>query len=228
MKRLCMLFGTAACLLASACGTETTTADAGDAGVTDAGPEVNPQMPSLLGNVVDHAGRPFVAELLVGHTATTAAKFDAAREGFNAAAPQTTANPGQPLNQGTEDNPTAAFYVLPTLSLYDSLDGVCGQGSLTGTSTAPGRSDHDLAALLANDRIWIDTSASMTSCDTFLAVERRAFTNNPPPDADCGGRAPHVDALDAMLQLLGNTAIVDGVNADDAALLPAEPFFGLP
>lgn len=214
---------------AVACGSTASTADSGEEVIRDAGPAINPAMPSITSTIViDRIGRPFVLDLLISSSTTSAATRDKVRTEFNEVGPQTSANPGELLNQGTANRRTAAYYVLKDLSLFDSLDGVCGQGNLTVPNARADRQYQDLAAVLANDRIWIDTSASMTRCDTFFAVERRAFGLLPPPDGDCGGRAPHVDALDAMLQLLTTTTISDGVDTDDGPLMPTEPFFELP
>lgn len=212
-------------LLSVACGTDPIADDPDTGVIIDTGTLVAPPMPSLLPVVVDRAGRPFVADLLISTSST--GSVDALRTAYNQTEPQTGAAPGQPLNLGTPTDPTAAAFVLRQLPLFDALDGQCGQGNLTRADPRVDRQYGDLAAVLAHDRIWIDVSDPMAACETFFAVERRAFGLDAPPVGDCGGRAPHVDALDAMLRVLTATAASDGVATNDVPQVTTEPFFDL-
>lgn len=216
-------------LLAAGCGTPAIIQDASvDAGEVDAGPAKSeiPARPGLSGRVYDRAGRPFVAELLL--TRSDGEAQVAAREAYNAASPMPFEGLGRPLDVGVAPDLTPAGYLLADLPLYDALDGVCGEGTLT-SSVGPTEDRYaDLAGVLADDRIWLDVSERRTTCATFFAVERRAFGLEAPPESDCGGRAPDVDALDAMLEILTATAAGDGVEVDPTTLSPSEPFFDLP
>lgn len=211
------------------CGGTEVTEDAGvDAGVEDGGPtrDTIPAPPPLSATTFDRAGRPYVAELLLGATATTAAKRQIAREAYNRGTP-TRFTAGSTLALASPDSPGQA--VLPGLTGYDALDGACGEGNLTSRSATLTVAYGDLAGLIAEDMIWLDTDASRTRCDSLLAVERRALGLAGADDAECGGRAPHVDALDEMLWLITSTAARDGVRASSAdTFTEALPFTDAP
>lgn len=223
MKARLLLLGLG--LGAAACGTEVTI-DAGvDAGVFDTGPTMAPS-PPVLGTVIDRAGRPFVPALLVGGSTTAR---DADRVRYNGLTPTAYEDVTAPvvLTDGS-GNPTAAALLLEDLGLYDALDGQCLQGTLT-SSAGPNGPHNDLANLLADDRIWLDVSAERTSCTDLFAVERRALGFGAMvPSSECGGRAPGVDALDQMLQLIAGDGVADGVTSDGAPIGDTEPFFELP
>ena len=94
------------------------------------------------------------------------------------------------------------------LALYDGFDGVCGNQWLADGTVPLGSRYRKLARLMADDRLWIDSS--LGECRKFFAVEL--------DQRDCGGRSPIVDALDVYRAVLVNgttTGFEDGVDQDD-------------
>lgn len=151
--------------------------------------------PPALGPQVDRVGRPLVTSLLLGDSED----------------PQRAASLSAAWNE--EDDPLLWGRFAPelqgTLGVFDGLDGTCGQLAPAFTF---GRFD-SLALLLADDRLFVDTRVGI--CQQPLAVEAEALGLI--PVFDCGGRAPAVDAVDAMLSLFtsgGRTAVSDGLEDD--------------
>lgn len=94
-----------------------------------------------------------------------------------------------------------------TLAVYDGFDGICGNQWLADHNAGLGRYT-ELALLLADDRIWINSRAR--KCEHAFGVELRR--------ADCGGRPPGFDAVDVFRSLLVNGkagGVEDGVSRDD-------------
>lgn len=155
---------------------------------------------------LDRMGRPLTANALLGPL-EPAAVVNARKEAWNRAAP-----------------PQWPQFVAPvarTLALYDGFDGRCGNQWLAADPPAP--TYLPLAALLVDDRLWVDSRA--TRCSDFLAVERGVA-------GDCGGRTPVQDAVDVYRALLvdGRTSSVpDGADRDDGAHDARRfPFLGPP
>jgi hypothetical protein len=101
-----------------------------------------------------------------------------------------------------------------TLALYDGFDGTCGNALLA--KTEPEGRYRDLARLLADDRLWVNSRS--TRCEKFMAVELAALSSNEDSATDCGGRTPLQDAVDVYRSLLagGKTTVVDdGVDRDE-------------
>jgi hypothetical protein len=100
-----------------------------------------------------------------------------------------------------------------TLAIYDGFDGVCGNQWLAVQNAASATRYDDLARLLADDRLWVNSGAK--TCRQYLAAE---FHHVGATNRDCGGRTPNYDAVDVFRSLLvrgRTTGVADGVTADD-------------
>jgi len=147
---------------------------------------------------IDRAGRPLTGNALLGTIATDEVS-DALKERYNAATPATAVQFIPEIEQG--------------LALYDSFDGVCGNQWLAGKKAARYR---HLAALLADDRLWVDTAASR--CTQLFALELAALGDRKDLREDCGGRAPSYSAVNVYRSLLAFGAtegVDDGVQRDE-------------
>jgi hypothetical protein len=164
-----------------------------------------------LGAPIDRVGRPLTANALIGPIAADEVA-DRRKEAYNRAAPP--------------DWPSFEADLEASLGLYDGLDGSCGNQWLAGTTTATGRY-HALARLLADDRLWVNSSA--TICTRYFAVELAAPGT---ASTDCGGRTPLYDASNvfrSMLVLGRATGVSDGVDHDDRETSTTEfPFLAAP
>ncbi|MET0231310.1 MAG: DUF4331 family protein, partial [Rhodanobacteraceae bacterium] len=149
---------------------------------------------------IDRMGRPLTGNALLGTIASEEVS-DALKERYNAATPATSAPFVEEIEKG--------------LALYDGFDGTCGNAWLAEARAAKHRYRR-LAALLADDRLWVDSSA--TTCTQFLAVERSHLSGAADASHDCGGRTPTEDAIDIYRSLLANgttRGVDDGVDRDD-------------
>jgi hypothetical protein len=109
--------------------------------------------------------------------------------------------------------PQFAADIQRTLGLYDGFDGICGNQWLADAHAEPKARYQKLAALLADDRLWIDTRAK--ACTHYFAVERQGAGAE---SLDCGGRTPNYDAIDVYRSLLANgteKGVDDGVAQDE-------------
>lgn len=141
---------------------------------------------------IDRLARPLSKNALLGLFAPDA-EADALKEDYNLATPAT------------------AQRFIPemarALALYDGFDGTCGNQMMAGKA-GPSRY-HALAALLADDRLWVDSRASV--CTRFMAVERGIA-------GDCGGRPPGMNAANAWRSLLvegADSGFDDGLDQDE-------------
>ena len=149
---------------------------------------------------IDRLGRPMSKNALLGLFTTDEQTF-ALREEYNLASPAT------------------AQRFIPeierALALYDGFDGVCGNQLMAGK---PGPSRyHALAALLADDRLWVDSRYQ--ACSRLMAVERGIA-------GDCGGRPPSMNAANAWRSLLvdgADSGFDDGLDHDEIA--PSDSIF---
>ncbi len=101
--------------------------------------------------------------------------------------------------------------IQKSLAAYDAFDGVCGNQWLAASAATPDRY-RDLARLLADDRLWVDTRRK--ECKRYMAVEQGMGVRS----SACGGRTPVGDAVDAYRSLLVNgseVGVEDGVVEDD-------------
>jgi len=103
-----------------------------------------------------------------------------------------------------------------TLALYDSFDGKCANQLLTDASKESPQRYRQLATVLADDRLWVDSES--TICTQFFAVELANLSGQSLARIDCGGRTPNEDAVDVYRSLLANGAVTgvdDGVDHDE-------------
>jgi len=148
---------------------------------------------------LDRVGRPLTGNALLG-TLATAAVSDKLKEDYNRATPATAAR----FVPEIEKN----------LGLYDSFDGKCGNQLAASKSATEGRY-HELAALLADDRLWVNSAFGV--CKEFFAVELATLTGPSTADNDCGGRTPTYSAANVYRSLLANgtpVGIDDGLTRD--------------
>jgi len=154
--------------------------------------------PPAPGAPIDRVGRPLTANALLA-TVGEEDIADALKEGYNRADPA-----------GWQ---AFATEIGRNLALYDGFDGVAGNQWLADTSQDSPARYQRLAALLADDRLWIDSRR--TTCAEYLAVERAAFGA---ASTDCGGRAPSVDVNGVFRSMLIRgtpDTSDDGVDHDD-------------
>jgi Domain of unknown function (DUF4331) len=122
------------------------------------------------------------------------------------------------------------------LAIYDGADGTCGNQLLADTSKTDKSRYATLATVLADDRLYLDTSK--TTCTTYLGVELDAVGV---ANSDCGGRTPNEQVVHIMYTAAtvgasgfkadGTFAVTDGVPADGdgtTASLTAFPFLTAP
>jgi hypothetical protein len=150
---------------------------------------------------IDRMGRPLTGNALLGTIATEEVS-NALKEQYNAATPATSARFIPEIEKA--------------LALYDGFDGACGNAWLVDTKAAPAQRYRALATLLADDRLWVDST--QTTCTQLFGVERAALGKQAPGAPDCGGRTPLVDAVDVYRSLLANgttSGVDDGIAHDD-------------
>jgi hypothetical protein len=131
-------------------------------------------------------------------------------------------------NQATRERwPEFSAALAVNLAHYDGFDGHCGNQWLAVQNSRPAERYVGLAKLLADDRLWVNSSA--TSCRQYLAVE---FDHVGATNTDCGGRTPNHDAVDVFRSLLMRgeiTGLPDGVDRDDRMHSQTEfPFLAPP
>jgi hypothetical protein len=127
-------------------------------------------------------------------------------------------------NQLKEDwnaaTPATAARFIPdiqkALALYDAFDGQCGNQLLAEPKTAPSRRYLSLATLLADDRLWVNSTSRV--CTQLMAVELATLADPKSLANDCGGRSPNYQAANIWRSLLvdgTNLSVDDGVEHDD-------------
>jgi len=149
---------------------------------------------------IDRMGRPLTGNALLA-TLEPDAVSDALKEAYNHAIPAT--------SDGFIPE------IEKTLGLYDAFDGDCGNAMIADRPAGASRY-LNLAILLADDRLWIDSAGAR--CTTLFAVELAALAGRRDLAGDCGGRTPNYDAVDVYRSLLATgalTGIDDGVDHDD-------------
>jgi hypothetical protein len=177
---------------ASDTGTDGATADASDAGAADAadadGGPLFPAPPAL-GTQIDRFGRPAINTALTGTFAADPPKGPM-KDAYNA----------------NSDAGSWSSYIPEfekNLAILDSLDtndagAGCGTQAFAGPSADAGAARYaTLAGVLANDRLWLDTSS--TNCTQYLGVELVATGVITNPDGgkvdQCGGRTLGEDVI---------------------------------
>jgi hypothetical protein len=163
---------------------------------------------------LDRMGRPLTGNALLG-TLASAIVSDKLKEDYNHATPA-----------------TAARFVPEmetTLGLYDGFDGKCGNQLLAGKVASAGRY-RQLATLLADDRLWVNSASKV--CTHFFAVELAELAGQRALANDCGGRSPTYSAANIYRSLLTNgkpVGIDDGLTRDEHDHSSSEfPFLAAP
>lgn len=163
------------------------------------GTTANPAAP-VLGPQIDRFGRPAINTALNHTFEPDQPTADKAKDAYNQDADPTkwTAN-------------VAEF--SKNLAILDSLDTVCGN-QLLAAMPLDAKRYNTLSGALANDRIFLDTSAATST--TYLAVEANA--TGLLPNMDGGGRKLSYDVIDASYSALAAGSLMpvvnDGVTAD--------------
>jgi len=154
------------------------------------------------GKTLDHMGRPFVANTLLGVAPfSTDDASGLRRQQFNEMLPKTSA----PFVADLEKS----------LAFEDSLDGQCGNQLLAEPTESPARYRR-LAEVFVDDRLWVNSASRV--CTQFFAVELANVSGEKAMSSDCGGRAPTYDTSNVWRSLLiaGKTAgVSDGLREDE-------------
>lgn len=169
---------------------------------------------SVDGQRIDRAARPLTANALLAPLDPEAG--DRLKQAWNRATPATAAGFISELAR--------------SLALYDGYDGQCGNALMADNDGAPQRRYQALAALLADDRLWVDSAASV--CTQMFGVELAWIRGEETRGRDCGGRTPNHDAANIFRSLLANGTVsgVDDGLQRDAMTHSAEvfPFLAAP
>jgi Domain of unknown function (DUF4331) len=177
----------------------TTGSDATSTATSTGGGSNFPAAPKL-GTQIDRFGRPAINAALNHVFDADLAAQGKAKDAYNQGS--------DPLKWTDNVKEFAA-----NLAILDSLDANCGNQLLAGKPLDATRYV-TLAGALADDRVYLDTSAA--ACTTYLAVEANATKQA--PNTDCGGRKLDYDVIDASYSVLAAGSIVviagDGVAAD--------------
>jgi Domain of unknown function (DUF4331) len=164
---------------------------------------------------LDRMGRPLTGNALLATLAPNDVS-ERLKEQYNRATPATSARFASEIEQ--------------SLGLYDGFDGKCGNQLLANKEAPATARYHALAALLADDRLWVNGASSV--CTQLLAVERAHLAGQSALSDDCGGRALSYSAANVYRSLLadGTTVSVDdGVNHDEREHSATEfPFVAAP
>jgi hypothetical protein len=161
----------------------------------------------VLGAAIERAARPLTGNALIGLLGPDDVA-DRRKEDYNRAGPSAWPQFSPDIQHG--------------LALYDGFDGTCGNQWLADDRAEPVARYRALADLLADDRLWIDSKA--TVCTQYLAVERAT-------PGDCGGRPPSydVDVFRSLLVLGARSGVDDGIDRDDRVHSASEfPFLAAP
>ncbi len=150
---------------------------------------------------IDRAARPLTGNALLA-TLGTAEEGNALKEAYNAATPATAQRFIPEIAKGA--------------ALYDGFDGQCGNGLVVDRRLPLARRYNAIAALLADDRLWVDSRSPI--CEQLFSVERQALAGEVQLEGDCGGRTPAMNSVNVYRSLLvdGTTASLDdGLSHDD-------------
>jgi uncharacterized protein DUF4331 len=148
---------------------------------------------------LDRMGRPLTGNALLGTLAADKVS-EKLKEDYNRATPTTAARFIPEIEK--------------TLGLYDAFDGQCGNQLLASKQASAGRY-RDLATLLADDRLWVNSVSGV--CTQLFAVELAELTGQSALASDCGGRSPTYSAANAYRSFLTNgtsSGIDDGLSRD--------------
>ncbi len=194
-------------------------------------------LPPLLNTQIDRLGRPAINTALNGTFLNSAAKT-AQRDAYNALHDPATFATAE-LRVGR--TVTAEF--AENLAIFDAFDrgaslagAGCGNAALF-MQPVSATSYNTLASVLADDRLYVDTSK--TSCNFYLSLEVDVVTGGAIAHTQCGGRAPSHDVIDTSYSLLISglngfnsstlePLTIDGVDAHTDISDTAFPFLGAP
>jgi hypothetical protein len=227
----------------AACGNDQAAPDAPQPDSTTRPPMPEPP---ALGAQIDRMGRPAINTVLVGFLdATTTASMK--KDAYNTAA-DAAMWAGAPVMAGR----SIAAEVAANLPLVDVLDkgsmaipGMTGchnqmlfNGNVTGGGTPGPTSYSSLAAILADDMLYVDTTK--TTCTMYMSLEVEVASAAQLRHTQCGGRTPTHDVIDVSYSLLmaGLTGLTDppglrprlgdGVGAHTDVSESSFPYFGPP
>jgi hypothetical protein len=150
---------------------------------------------------INRVGRPLTKNALLGLFAADDVG-DQLKEDWNAATPATSERFIPEIQKG--------------LALYDAFDGQCGNQLLAKPRAAPSKRYLTLATLLADDRLWVNSTSAV--CTQLMAVELTTLAGRKSLANDCGGRSPNYKAANIWRSLLvdgTNVSVDDGVGHDD-------------
>jgi hypothetical protein len=150
---------------------------------------------------IDRAARPLTGNALLVTLGSDDAQ-NAIKERYNRANPATGRRFSAEIAKG--------------VALYDGLGGRCGDSLLIDRKAPPAQRYRLMAALLADDRIWVNSRSS--TCTQLFAVERAALNGEQALAGDCGGRTINYDAVNIYRSLLADgttSSIDDGIHADE-------------
>jgi hypothetical protein len=158
---------------------------------------------ALGGKPLNRMAQPFVKNTLLGSAPfSTDDASGRLRDEFNAATPTSSAGFVKEFEK--------------SLAFQDSLDGKCGNQILANGKIASPLRYQALAALLANDRLWVNANSIV--CTQFFAVELAHLAGRKDLINDCGGRSPTYDTSNVFRSLIiaGTTDTTsDGLTRDE-------------
>jgi hypothetical protein len=156
---------------------------------------------SAGGRQIDRAARPLTGNALLGTLAADEIS-DRLKEEYNAATPSTS---GRFVPE-----------IEKALQLYDAIDAKCGNQLLARSGTPASERYLQLAELLADDRLWVNSASTL--CTQLFAVELANLAGRNERVTDCGGRTPLYNAANVYRSLLVDgttTSVDDGVDRDE-------------
>ncbi len=186
------------------------------------GSSAPPPVPEM-GAQIDRMGRATINVAVTDPFNITQIGQDATRDAYNADA----------VESDWAANWTADLETM--LAIYDGADGTCGNQFLADTTKTDKSRYGTLAGVLADDRLYLDTSK--TTCTTYLGVELNAVGV---ANSDCGGRTPDEQVVHVMYTAAtvgasgfnsdGTFAVTDGVNneKETPVSLTTFPFLSAP
>jgi hypothetical protein len=174
-------------------------------------PAAFPAAPTLHAQI-DRLGRPAINTALNAPFLTGTAKT-AQKDAYNAVT-----EPAMFATAEVKTGRTIAKEFAANLAIFDVLDrgafitgAGCGNAALYASPASP-TSYGTLASVLADDRLYVDTSK--TSCNAYLSLEVDVATGGAIAHTQCGGRAPSHDVIDTSYSLL-----ISGLNGFNSATL---------
>jgi hypothetical protein len=158
-----------------------------------------------IGAQIDRMGRPVINTALTALLNTSAADTTTMKDNYNHAT-----DPAAWANTTLITGTTVKEEFAKNLAILDALDGGlvnggCGNqllynGVAAGGGTPAATSYNTLAGILADDRLYVDTTKKV--CGKYLNLELEVATGGTVAHTDCGGRAPSNDVGDASYSVL--------------------------